>query len=112
MNQSINKIKSYFSGLRKKEVSYDKAIVSPTRDWNIMIIGFSISILISAVTAFYVYNKIDSSTFVSIDPAKKESETKINVDLLNKIVSDVRSRSAGLEKIKSGEIAVPQDPSL
>jgi hypothetical protein len=110
MKNLIGKIKSLKLLFRKKSVSYELPGVNPGRDWILILVTSNLLVLISAIASYYLYYKIDSDQLVSIDSINKEVETKINTDLLNKIVSDLDKRSNMLEKIKSSTF--PADPSI
>lgn len=112
MNEFFSKIKSYIPKFSKKGFSYDREEINPTRDWNIILLVSMLLLVCSALVAFYFYSKIESSTLVSAESVRNESETKINNELLKKIIDDFNTRSKNLDIIKSGTLAVPLDPSI
>lgn len=110
MEKIFSKIKNTLKLPEKKKVSYDKTGIRPSRDWVVLLIVSNLIVLLSAIYAYYLYSKIDSDQFVVIDTLSKENETKINTDLLSRIVSDLNNRAGDFEKVKTG--IVPGDPSL
>lgn len=104
--EKIKKIPSFF---KKNKNNYDRAGIKPWRDWGVILFVTSLVVLALALYSVYLYFKIDSNSFVELDPSKKESEIKLNTDLLNKIAQDLNDRAEKTNKINSG--TVPPDPS-
>lgn len=110
MKDIIYKIKKIKSLFKNNNVSYEQTGVNPGRDWTMILILANLIVLVSAGYSYYLYYKIDTDQFVSVDLISKEAETKINTDLLTKVVNDINNRSYVMDKIKTS--AVPPDPSI
>lgn len=111
MKDYLEKINKYFSKEEKKPTTYNERMINPKRDWNIIIISSFLLIIISGIYSYYLYTKINNDTLVTLNPTKKETEVKININLLDKLVDELNKKSESLKSLKS-DTQTPRDPSI
>ncbi len=112
MKPFVLKIKTVFSKLSSREVSYDKKTIRPGKDWKIIIVTFQVSVIILGVFAFYFYTKINAGELFLVDSSVTDNQIKINETLLRKVSSDLVSRENNFQNVKRPEFIVPTDPSI
>jgi len=111
MSSITNKIESWYSSLKKPEISYEKKGIRPGKGWRLIFsIAFLILFILAGV-ASYLYIQIDTGQFFETENKDFMSEVKINNLLLKKVIDDIDQREKSLEEIRSGKIA-PPSPGL
>ncbi len=111
MNDLQIKIENWYKKLTAKKISYTRNEVRPTHDWEIIMTITFVIVIFIVIFGFYSYAKISSGKLFTATGDSSVNEVKINTDLLNKTIGDLRAREENLIKIKSGA-KVPADPSL
>lgn len=104
----INKIKKLLSR-DKKNISYDKPVIKPVKDWVIMLIISQILIFICAVFALYFYIQVDRGDFYSIPENDLTNDAVINSNLLDRTIDYIKDKE---EKFNSPVIDIPEDPYI
>ncbi|OHA93114.1 MAG: hypothetical protein A3G99_03000 [Candidatus Zambryskibacteria bacterium RIFCSPLOWO2_12_FULL_39_23] len=111
MSNFLNKIKNWYSWLTPKKISYEKKRVRPIYDWTIILITTIVVMLIMVSFALYFYLQISSGEFFNVTTSDAGNELKINTNLLNKTIDDLKAREVDLNKIKQNKTS-PKDPSI
>ncbi len=109
MKNLQDKISQIFKKIKKSRDSYSRLHIKPHRDWVYILIISNIIIVILMSYSTFLYFEIDSAKFVSYDLAKSDPEIKLNIELLNKIVQDLKNREKNINSLNNSKI--PQDPS-
>lgn len=106
----INKIKSSIRISSKKEISYDKRVIRPIKDWVTILIISQIIIFSGAIFAFYFYMQVDSGEFYKTTDNDLTNDVKINSALLKHTVDYVNEKEQRFANILQKE--TPRDPSI
>lgn len=111
MLDQFKKINTSFKGLFKKEISYNKGSITPTRDWRIILVTTFVILLFLGVLATYFYFQVDGGNIFSLPLDESQKEVKINKFLLDKTISDLNARKKSFEDMLLGS-TTPPDPSI
>jgi hypothetical protein len=110
MKKFEEQIKEWFQKFLKKEPSYGRKFLRPSRDWGIILFFTFFCLILCAIGSYYFYEKVDSGEYFSTTEENIENEAKINISLLSKTVSDLNIRAENLKEAEAGNIA-PADPA-
>lgn len=106
---NISQIKSLASNSLREKSFFLENIVSPKRDWSILLIIFSVLIIISIGFDFYMYQKIVSGDmYVSVKKDELMVETLKSNDLKN-ITDNFEFKKSNITKLKLENLV---DPSI
>lgn len=106
---NILQIKSLASSSLEKRSFFLERIVSPKRDWGILLIIFSILVIASVVFDFYMYQKIVSGDmYVSVKKDELVIESLKSSELKN-ITDNFESKAVNITKLKLENLV---DPSI
>lgn len=111
MSNLFQQLKEKLGKLRKNNFSYEKKVISPSRDWNIILIFTFVGFIASAILAFYLYLQIDQGKLFIISEKDSQRETKINSVLFQQVVGDINARAASAQELNNN-VKIPPDPSL
>ncbi len=84
--------------------------IRPRKEWEWMLISFTIITLAFSVFAVYFYIKVDSGSFFSIKDSNKLNETRVNQDLFKKTLDEIKAREDSYVDLNLKE--TPKDPLL
>ncbi len=110
MSELINKIKSWYSSITTKQLSFERKGIKPKKDWNIILFLTFIALIFAGALSFYIYTKIDNGTLFKVPEKENISEIKINNLLLKKMIDDYDNRAKSLIEIKNGK-NIPPNPA-
>lgn len=106
---NILQIKSLASSSLEKRSFFLESIVSPKRDWRILLIIFSILVITSIAFDFYMYQKIVSGDmYVSVKKDELVIES-LKSDELKKIADNFEAKKTNINNIKLENLI---DPSI
>lgn len=111
MSGLLQKIKHWYGSLKMTKTSYEKKGIKPAQDWTVILIASQIVILISVLSAIYLYIQIDSNRIFIVNDDKRESEVKIKMDLLEKVVDNIKLREQTNLQVRQSTNN-PSDPSI
>jgi hypothetical protein len=111
MTNLLKKAKELYAKVRTKRVSYERSGISPTRDWQMLLVFTTAMIFIIACVAYYFYREINQGLLFVVTENSSEKEVKIDSVLLKKTVDDIKTRQTLLRNIIQGR-SIPSDPSL
>ena len=97
--------------LQKIKTWHGKEHIYPGYDWQVLLFSESLLVFILAIFAFYFYIQIYQGKIFNPSDDGKTSQVSIDKNLLEKTVSDVKSREARFNEIKENKLNFP-DPSL
>lgn len=107
MSELLQKIKLLFIKLKTREESYERGAVKPEYDWKIILITATVILFVLAIISFYFYIQVDKGALFVVNKDGTANEVKINMDLLQKTVNDIKLREAMTAKIRGGNTIVP-----
>jgi hypothetical protein len=110
MKISTEKIKSYFGRFGKKETSYKKEGINPTRDWNLIIVSAFGFLLLAALLSIYLYARIDSGNLFATPPQTQDGGATIDQNLLSATVQTIDADKTAFDSAQTS--ALPPDPSI
>lgn len=111
MKDILQKIKSFYVKVIKKEETYQRHGIKPTRDWSILLLtSFIVSVVLIIFTSYF-YIQIKNDRLFVVDETNTLKEVTINTDILNKTIDDIKAREETTNNIKNNKIGSP-DPSL
>ena len=111
MSQLSQKIKILYGKIDTRPISYERRGMRPKHDWNILLAVSCLVLLLETLFAFYFYTGINQGKLFIVAENNMDREVKINNNLLQKIVSEIKLRQKSMDNIKQNEV-VPPDPSL
>ena len=111
MSQLLQKIKALYGKMHVTHISYEKHGMNPRHDWNIILFASCLALLFETIFAFYFYTEINQGRLFIVTENNLDREIKINDNLLEKIVNEIKLRQKSLEAIRQNK-SVPPDPSL
>jgi hypothetical protein len=111
MKDLLQKIKPFYVKVVKKEETYGRHGIKPTRDWSVLlIINFVVFVMLVMFT-FYFYIQIKNDKLFVANETNTLKEVTINTNLLNKTIDDIKAREEVTNNLKNNKVSSP-DPSL
>ena len=112
MNAYIQKIKSLLKKTNSRPESYARKMIRPIHDWSILLSVATILLLLSGLVAYYFYYEIRQGNFFITKENQGGDTARIDMQLINKAVDDIKTRQAQTVNIETDKLVVPADPSL
>ncbi len=107
----FNKIKIWFRGLKKKNVSYVPVGIEPGHDWLMVLAGLFFGLCVAGVIAFYFYTGINNGTLFTVAVEDGGEQIHIDTKLMKKTIDDITIRRGASDFFSKNALNFP-DPSL
>ena len=111
MKDLLQKIKKFYVKVIKKEETYQRHGIKPTRDWSILLLVSFITSVVLIIFTSYFYIQIKNDRLFVVDETNTLKEVNINTNILNKTIDDIKAREGTTNNIKNNKIS-SSDPSL
>ena len=111
MSELFQKIKSLYIGMKIEHAPYVKRGFRPRHDWNILLTGALVTLILITFFSLYFYRRIDQDKLFTVIQDDSDREVTIKSSLLEKVVSEIKERQKSVHDILQNK-TIPPDPSL
>lgn len=111
MSEALKELKDLLKKFSFKKSSYGKEIISPHRDWRIILSTTFVIIVLGAICGLYLYRQVDQGKLFFLSENKQVKEVKLDTKVLEITIDDLKARESLFNKVKDEKV-VPPEPSV
>lgn len=104
MNQFFEKTKKIYLKLITRQESYKRDGIEPSWDWSLILVFNFILFCVAGLFGYYVFVQIKNDQLFSTESTNTLNEVKINRNLLEKTIEDIRIREENTIYLKTNGV--------